>query len=90
MILLWGILISDLSSTIRNLKLFTLSCPPSRTGCYFFPTAGKSNPKEPPLKDKKLKTEFVRLKIFKLLPLVVKQENFLNAHYFGFLHAFSP
>jgi hypothetical protein len=33
----------------------------SRTGCYFFPSAGKSNQKEPPLKDKKLKTESVRL-----------------------------
>jgi hypothetical protein len=61
-----------------------------RTGCYFFPTAGKSNQKEPPLKDKKLKTEYVPLKISKLLPLVVKQGNFFNAHCFGFLHAFSP
>ncbi len=43
----------------------------------------------PPLKDKKLKTESVPLKISKLLPMVVKQGNFLNAHYFGFLHAFS-
>jgi hypothetical protein len=38
----------------------------SRTGCYFFPSVGKSNQKEPPLKDKKLKTEYVRLKISKL------------------------
>ncbi|OFX62428.1 MAG: hypothetical protein A2066_10130 [Bacteroidetes bacterium GWB2_41_8] len=51
----------------------------SRTGCYFFPSAGKSNQKEPPLKDKKLKTESVWQKISKLLPLVVKQGNFLNA-----------
>jgi hypothetical protein len=62
----------------------------SRTGCYFFPTAGKSNQKEPPLKDKKLKTESVWLKISKLLPLVVKQENFLNAYFFSFINAFSP
>ena len=45
----------------------------SRTGWYFFPTAGKSIQKEPPLKDKKLKTGCVTLKISKLLPLVVKQ-----------------
>jgi hypothetical protein len=62
----------------------------SRTGCYFFPTAGKSNQKEPPLKDKKLKTESVWLKISKLLPLVVKQGNFLNANVFSFFNAFSP
>ena len=35
MILLWGILISDLSSTIRNLKLFTLSCPPTGRAVTF-------------------------------------------------------
>jgi hypothetical protein len=62
----------------------------SRTGCYFFPTAGKSNQKEPPLKDKKLKTESVRLKISKLLLLVVKQGNFLYANCFSFFYAFSP
>jgi|GEM_PF-2699191 len=44
----------------------------------------------PPLKDKKLKTEYVPLKISKLLPLVVKQGNFLNAHFFSFFNAFSP
>ena len=38
----------------------------------------------PPLKYKKLKTESVPLKISKLLPLVVKQGNFLNAHFFCF------
>jgi hypothetical protein len=70
--------------------LIQFHCPQSRTGCYFFPAAGKSNPKEPPLKDKKLKTESVSLKISKLLPLVVKQGNFLHAHGLGFLHAFSP
>jgi hypothetical protein len=59
-------------------------------GCYFFPTAGKSNQKEPPLKEKKLKTESVWLKISKLLPMVVKQGNFLYAHYFSFFNAFSP
>ena len=42
----------------------------------------------PPLKDKKLKTESVRLKISKLLPLVVKQGNFLNANFFSFLTLF--
>jgi hypothetical protein len=31
----------------------------SLKGCYFFPAAEKSNQKEPPLKDKKLKTESV-------------------------------
>jgi hypothetical protein len=71
----------------ETINFFRLSS--SRTGCYFFPTAGKSNQKEPPLKNKKLKTESVRLKISKLLPLVVKQGNFLNAHGFSFLHAFS-
>jgi len=44
----------------------------------------------PPLKDKKLKTESVSLKFSKLLPLVVKQEKFLNAHIFSFFNAFSP
>jgi hypothetical protein len=37
--------------------------PPSRTGCSFFPAAGKRNQKEPPLKAKKLKTKSVPLKI---------------------------
>jgi hypothetical protein len=45
----------------ETLNWFALSS--SRTGCYFFPSAGKSNQKEPPLKDKKLKTEYVTLKI---------------------------
>ena len=58
MILLWGILNSDLSPSIRKPKLITSSS--SRTGCYFFPSAGKSNQKEPPLKDKKLKTNTFR------------------------------
>jgi len=44
----------------------------------------------PPLKDKKLKTESVSLKFSKLLPLVVKQGKFLNAHSFHFLNAFFP
>jgi hypothetical protein len=44
----------------------------------------------PPLKDKKLKTEYVTLKISKLLPMVVKQGNFLNAYFFSFFNAFSP
>jgi hypothetical protein len=39
--LLWEILISDLSLEKRNLNSFALSS--SRTGCYFFPSAGKSN-----------------------------------------------
>lgn len=43
----------------------------------------------PSLKNKKLKTEYVSLKISKLLPLVVKQGNFLNAHFFCFFNAFS-
>ena len=44
----------------------------------------------PPLKEKKLKTNYVPLKISKLLPLVVEQGNFLNAHFFGFFNAFYP
>jgi len=44
----------------------------------------------PPLKDQKLKTESVSLKFSKLLPLVVKQGKFFNAHFFSFLNAFSP
>jgi hypothetical protein len=48
-----------LSPKIRTLNPITLFF--SRTGSYFFPTAGKSNQKEPPLKDKKLKTESVWL-----------------------------
>jgi len=43
----------------------------------------------PPLKNKKLKTEYVSLKISKHLPLVVKQGNFLNAHSFCSFNAFS-
>ena len=74
------------SSLKESFSSFTLSS--SRTGCHFFPTAGKSNQKEPPLKDKKLKTESVRLKISKLLPLVVKQGNFLNTDFFSFLTLF--
>ena len=42
----------------------------------------------PPLKDQKLKTESVLLKFSKLLPLVVKQGKFLNAHFFSFLTLF--
>jgi hypothetical protein len=42
----------------------------------------------PPLKNKKLKTEYASLKISKLLPLVVKQGNFINAHSFCFLTLF--
>jgi len=62
----------------------------SRTGFYFFSAAKKSKQKMPPLKDKKLKTEYVPLKISKLLPLVVKQGNFLHAHSFCFFNAFFP
>jgi hypothetical protein len=71
------------------LKSRTLSS--NRTGCYFFPTAGKSNQKEPPLKNKKLKTDCARFPIAigtKLLPLVVKQGKFFNAPYFRFLTLF--
>jgi len=44
----------------------------------------------PPLKDKKLKTEYVPLKFSKLLPMVVKQGKFLNAYFFCFFNSFSP
>ena len=47
----------------------------------------------PPLKDEKLKIEYVSLKISKLLSRIlwiVKQGNFLNAHFFDFLNAFPP
>jgi len=56
-------------------------------GLLLFFYSKKSKQKMPPLKDKKLKPEYVPLKISKLLPLVVKQG---YANCFGFLNAFSP
>ena len=58
MILLWGILNSDLSPSIRKPKPHYLVLQPDRL--LLFPSAGKSNQKEPPLKDKKLKTNTFR------------------------------
>ena len=74
------------------LKSRTLSS--NRTGCYFFPTAGKSNQKEPPPKNKKLKTDCARFPIAigtKLLTRIlgiVKQGKFFNAPSFRFLTLF--
>jgi len=55
-------------------------CPPAGLAVTFSLQLEKVTKKKPPLKDKKLKTECVPLKISKLLPLVVKQGNFLYAH----------